>query len=174
MREFIQFLRSLPSMAKDAVSNIPKVAEELLKIIKGIPTTIKNFPTELWEETKGILEGMKSIYKVKGFRDFLGAAENFLRTGVLVTQTVSGVLQGLMMLQVAKLLKAIGELKAAEELLQELIKMLEKLLKNMQGGMEETGEFIASLQRDFNNIFDSLRQSQAKMIQASVSQSSAM
>ena len=51
---------------------------------------------------------------------------------------VSGVTQGAMGLKVAGLLKEVGKIKESEELLQAIIQFLEKVLTNMNAGMDST------------------------------------
>ncbi len=167
-QRLIQFVKTLPDTLKDSLSNINKLATYLLVYLDNLAKSTKNLPAAALQEVKNIINGYKGLYspdaKLMGIARIVNAVMELIPP---IINVADGISRCVMLLKVEELLRQVGELKAAEELLQELIKMLDKVMQKIQSGMESQGEFIAALQRDLVNIFDSARQSVAKMIQAS-------
>lgn len=73
---------------------------------------------------------------------------------------------GVMLMQMSRLLRQIGELKAEQEVIVGMIHMLEHLMQNIQTGMSGRNDFITSLQTAYNNIYSSADRSYGNLFSA--------
>lgn len=107
---------------------------------------------------------------LKGFKE-MGIVPAMIKitqlTGLSV-QTVGGITKGVMLLETSKIEKEVGEIKAAEELIQQLIHLLEQTLRNLQGGMDSRSEMIVALEQDFNNLCNAESMQMTKLFQANL------
>ena len=173
-----------------AKTKVTEMTQNLANNLASVPGHIGQAATDILKGIREIGRGYGSLgellYNIAkiGNRARLGedftellpvARENLIRGGLSVQRTltitpaaigiVDGINRGILGLQVVKLLKEVGEIKEAIELLQALIQMLEKLLAGIQSGMDARGELILSLQRFYNEFYSGLGRNTSKIFQ---------
>ena len=83
-----------------------------------------------------------------------------------LASTGPAIANGVMLMQISKLLRQIGDLKGEQEAIMGLIHMLEHLMQNIQTGMSGRNDFISSLQTAYNNIYSSADRSYGNFFNA--------
>jgi invasin B len=158
----------LGSWAKD----FRETANVIGRGLKGFKDSVVNFTA--WGALRYSNTGTPAeIAKLQALWDSVGG--NLQRFGVvshkvlqvtpMVINAVDGVNRGLLGLQVKTLLEEIGDNKEAEELLQAIILMLEKLMKTIQSGLETRSDLILTLQRAYNSFYNALGRNTTKIFQ---------
>ncbi|CAF24109.1 type III secretion system translocon subunit SctE [Candidatus Protochlamydia amoebophila] len=148
---------------KEAAKTVTQRASDALKDFKSqldnVKESIKKLPETMQQEFKSMMQGFKNLDKW----DVLNAVA---QSAPLAVQMTGGAITGSMQLKVSRLLKEVGEIKSAEEELEGLIQALEKLLKNIQQGMNNRDDFIAQLQQMYTSIYDAAAKTQNQMFNA--------
>jgi hypothetical protein len=164
------------------LAGLKKLAEEGVEGVKDIGRGFKNLGEgfgklkDLWLESKALremarkgvpiekIEQMKS-QQMRDLQELLISSQKVLQLGANSVDITNGVYQFVIGLQLVKLLNEIGDLKAAEEMLQGLINLLEKMLKSIQTGMDTRSEFIVSQQNALNSFYNAMSQMTTKIFQ---------
>lgn len=123
--------------------------------------------TDLYASIKEMFEGYANLVKIpilalakqpasSEIYTSAGASihRTFQITGLSI-QMATGISQGILALKLKDMLEQVGEIEYQEELAQSFIQLLEQLVGNFQSSIDDTGEFMASLQTDFNNLLSS-------------------
>lgn len=117
-----------------AAQNMEQFGAALMKVIKSLLTAIAKTTRTDIAATAGNIKLLATA-------------------GQYGSQIVEGIVSGVIHLQLAKLLKAKGDLEATEALLQELIKMLTKLMDSIQGSITGVMDFISGTLDEFMKRF---------------------
>lgn len=156
---------------KHALNRVSELTDKALKDLATIPGEVgKKFKevgkgfVEIWKGIKGIKEGihMTEAQKMAGLRSTKAVLELSKHT----TEIMDGVNRGIMGIQVHDLLLEVGKIKESEELLQAVIQMTNKLLENIESGIDMRSEFITSLQQAYNHFLDAIRRDTSTITQS--------
>lgn len=93
----------------------------------------------------------------------LRLAARALESGNQAVQISNNIFQGVTSLAIAQYLKQTGDDQAAIQTLMTMIKLLEKMMKNIQTGLSDNASFITELQNAYNSIYTSAGASGSKL-----------
>lgn len=173
------------------LKDLQKVADDIYKSIKQLPDTLKNLPTatlnalkqlpgNIWHTLKNVAFQFKDlIIPEGGFVSLLKGGDPLKKYGLHLLYTadatakstrvlgdvVGGVINGVLLVQVSKLLRIVGDSKSEIEFLQEMIKLMEKVLHLLQSSMSGAAEAAEEAGKMITEFFNAAGQSRGKLAQ---------
>lgn len=167
IKEYLEMLAALPGnigqaarQTKDGFLEIGLSFRRVVKYLTEKPPTqrarekLEDFNKRLDEFNKAkreaMNEGMRGTQKVLQLTNHgINVADGFTR--------------GVMGMQVSKLLKEVGSYKEAEEVLQAIIQLLDKLLQSIQSGIDARAQDMITLQQAYTHFLNSIQQASSKI-----------
>jgi invasin B len=137
--------QSIEALGKQVLEALKKFGEAIIEYIKQL----RNIPSD----TIGTIKGVINAFKDKDIVKFLRFIVPIAKASPLVADAIGGAIIGKTLLDVRKILLDQGEIQAAEELLNALIDLLEKLAASIQGGLGNLGDELNKLNDFFNKIY---------------------
>lgn len=135
----------------------PRVADE-----RSIREIITDYITKL---PATIAQGFKDLAKL----DLAGMAG--LKAGLQLTPSIVNIAtssyQGSLLVNLSRLLKEIGDNRAADEVMAALVKIFQDMVSKMQNSMGDLSDMSADLKTMFDNLIDSQNMAVTNLIRAS-------
>jgi hypothetical protein len=182
-----KLISNITSSVKSAATSIAETMKSIMdSIVQGIReglqtglSSMENIIDRVQEAAKDILRSiMNTVREI--LRDMLPATEksgDIMRSaqawaeraqlvgqvGMQAVTISKGVTMHALDMSLAKLLEQLGEIQAAEEVLQGMIQMLEKMIQKMQQAMGGVGENLENVQDILKHAFLSSGQSFQKL-----------
>jgi len=145
-------LSSISIESQQIIDALMRMLKALLAPLKDIGRSVASFVTDFKnitdrKEIAGVvLEKLSTLLKLAG----------------LSTEVATGIIVGVLGLEISKLLKDLGAIEKAEELIQMLIKLFDKLLNSLQDNLGKMAEWTKSLQQALNSTYATKEQISAK------------
>ena len=124
------------------MTSVKEIAMKYINMIKNM----KNLPSDI---KQGAIDYIKMMAEMGGLR----FVDRLSQTAPALAQIAANVSSGVMTLKVADMLRDMGEYEAASQLLQEMLKMLQQILKNLQTGMTDRDQIVSQLSTLFAKIY---------------------
>lgn len=183
---------SLSKTTPDQVlKNLQKALEDIVKSIKQLPQTLKDLPAatlkalaalpgNTFDTLKGVTQRFKDLIVPQGgfatllqggdplkqyALNLLYGAESATKATKLVGDVTGGVINGVLLVETSRLLRLVGDSKSAIEFLQEMIKLMEKVLQVLQSSMTGSAEAAEEAGKIIMEFFNAAGQSRGKLAQ---------
>ena len=171
MSAISQQAKNLSNTVKTGTQRVQDVSKMTMKqveltmrtAINNVLTKMQTYIQKLPQSLANEFTGWTKTLKQAGTLQAINRVVQVLPSGV---QMGASIYQGMVLMRLSELMKEIGDLKAAEEILRELINLLDKLMKNLQTSVQGNAEFIETLQNNFNSLYQAAGQSYGKLAES--------
>ena len=170
MDQLNQITKQLNAQARASLNrSLDNATKAINEALKDFQVNAKNYftrlPEDLKQPFKDFWQGLKTFDPrtspdqiARNIQDSLG----ILKLG---TEVGMGIYIGYIGLQIERLYRQIGEMEKAEEIIQALIQLFDRLLESLQEGMAQRSEWLSSLDNALDSVYASATRSLNKASQ---------